>query len=624
MRRFLPPWTLLPAALICLAVAWVYRSTLGFGWLWDDAVTVVDNPLLRNGAGLGRIWAGSGTPDYFPLTATVQWVLWHLGGVQPAGYHAANVGLHLIAAFLFWRVLAKLGVGPAWVGGLLMAVHPVMVESVAWVSELKNTLSLPLLLGAFLFYLESGEGSRPAYGAALLCYLAALLCKTSVVMFPGVLLLYAWWRRGRIDRRDLRSSAPFFALSLALGLVTVWFQDQRGMQAGILPLGGLASRLATAGLTTGFYLSKTVFPTGLRPVYPRWPVDPPGWVQLLPLLSLGAAAGWLLIRPGPVRRTVLFGLGFFLLNLLPVIGLVPVAYFHISWVADHFAYLPLLGVFGLAAAAIGRWLPPAAGRAVALALATLLASASRGYSRHFQNEETLWAYVLRQDPGSWVAHNNLGKTLIKAGRPEEGIPQLEEALRVGPPFAAADIDLNLGFALALAGRPFEAIRRTEEATRLRPNDAEAHSNLGNLLSQTGQVADAIDQYRQAVRLNPNSAGVHNNLGIALTREGRTAEAILECAEAVRLEPGYLDARYNWAVALGHAGRNAEALAQFRQVLEQAPDRADAHNNLGIVLAGLGRVAEAQAEFEAALRLKPDFLQAAQNLARSRRAQAAPP
>jgi tetratricopeptide (TPR) repeat protein len=344
--------------------------------------------------------------------------------------------------------------------------------------------------------------------------------------------------------------------------------------------------------------------------------------------------------------------------LMPVLGFVPVAYYHISWVADHFSYLASLGLFGLVAAAFATeraWLPESriardrartpshrspdtrlggwaidgrrsvlTGLVAAVIVAGLLAEESRRYSKVFKNEEALWSYTPSREPQSWTALNNMGKVLLKQGRTEEAVPILEKALRLSPAYVAGDIDLNLSMALALQGRPFEAIRRCQEAIRLRPGDAGAHGNLGNLYSELGRLPEALAEYEEAVRLQPDSAAAHNNLGTALTSAGRLPEAIAECAEAVRLDPQFVDARYNLAVALGRAGRNLEALSQFEKVLRLAPDRPDAHNNLGIVLVGMGRLPEARAEFEAALRLKPDFGQAIENLAHVNRASAPAP
>jgi hypothetical protein len=401
----------IPAALIVLAGCLVYWPSIRGGWIWDDAEEVAQNPVLRDSDGLEKIWFAPAGTDYFPLKTTVQWLEWRAWGDDPAGYHAVGIALHLLSAFLFWRLLRRLGLRWAWAGGLLFAVHPLAVESVAWIAELKNTLSLPFLLLAMLAYVEFSDrsdgaiqpgaatrtqgrdgrparplsapgsaGARPYYLLSLVLFLLAMLSKSSVVMFPVVILLYCWWKRGRIGRADLAGAAPFFAVSLGLGFVTVWFQHHRAIVAGHRLAGSLLSRLAGAGLSLGFYLGKCLWPTGLLPIYPRWEIDPVTPLDFAPWLAMAAIFACLWSRRDAWGRHAIFGLGFFAVNLLPVTGLVAMSYLRISRVADHFAYVPLLGILGLAVAGADRltsadrplvpdWLMKSGIAAVALALA---------------------------------------------------------------------------------------------------------------------------------------------------------------------------------------------------------------------------------------------------------------
>src|SRR5665213_1678184 len=335
------PSMLIPAAIILLAGWLAFGPSIHGGWVWDDTEEVTQNTVLRDPAGLQKIWLAPAGTDYFPLKTTVEWLQWRAWGGDPAGYHAVNIALHLLSAFLFWRLLAKLGLRQAWIGGLLFAVHPLAVESVAWVAELKNTLSLPFLLLAMLAYLDyddfseakipveriapnalaAGRNQASALGAmrstyllSLLFFLLAMLSKSSVVMLPAVILLYCWWKRGRIR----------------------W------------------KRLTAAGLALAFYLGKCLWPFGLLPIYPRWGIDPTAILPYVPWLALALMAGWCWRRRAAWGRHVLFGLGFFALNLAPVLGLVAMSYLRISRVADHFAYLPLLGVIALVTAGVDQ------------------------------------------------------------------------------------------------------------------------------------------------------------------------------------------------------------------------------------------------------------------------------
>ncbi|HEX3729252.1 MAG TPA: hypothetical protein VHV47_05580, partial [Opitutaceae bacterium] len=350
------------AALIVLAGLWAYWPALQGSFLWDDLAEIPQNAILRDPGGLTRIWLGQAGPDYFPFKTSLQWIFWHAWGGNPLPYHLINLGLHLLAALLFFRLLRRLGVAFAEIGALLFAVHPLAVESVAWIAELKNVLSEVFVVAAANAYLgfdlSSGVRARRCYGLALVRFALALLSKSSVVMFPGAILLYAWWRRGRVRREDLRASLPFFGLSLLLGLVTVHFQYHRALAQWTIPLHGVGPHLLVASYAVCFYLWKSVAPFGLHLMYAPWDVSAPSAVQFLPLLVLVLLAAWLWSRRAAAwGRAAIFGLGFFLLNLLPVLGFLPMSYMHLGWVADHFAYLSLLGIAGLAAAAAGRLLP---------------------------------------------------------------------------------------------------------------------------------------------------------------------------------------------------------------------------------------------------------------------------
>jgi tetratricopeptide (TPR) repeat protein len=547
-----------PAALILLAGWLVYWPSIHGGWVWDDTEEVTLNPVLRDPAGLGKIWFSPAGADYFPLKTTVQWFEWRLWGADPAGYHAVSIALHILSAFLFWRVLAKLGLRLAWVGGLLFVVHPVAVESVAWIAELKNTLSLPLLLFAMLAYIEfdkrgsdpkSLNPGAPFYLLSLFAFLLAMLAKSSVVMFPIVILLYCAWKRGRVDRKDLAASAPFFGIGLGLGFATLWFQHHRAIVAGHVVAGGIFTRIVCAGTSILFYLWKCLWPAGLLPIYPRWQIDPASPLQYLPWVVVIALAGILWSRRDTWGRHVLFGLGFFAINLLPVLGLVAMSYQRMSWVADHFAYISLLGVIALAVGGLDQLtasrtqgIAIAAGLGAAVAIAAL-AWQSRQYAEIFHDDEALWTYTVERNPDAWAAQGNLGYALFQEGRVPESIPYYREALRLNPDYA------------------------------------EARYNLGTSLLQMNQVGEAIAEYERAVLLQPASGGMQNNLGTALVRAGRLPEAVGHFEQAVQLEPDNAEAHHNLGNAMLLTGRLAEAIRQYEEALRLSPDDSAAKSGL---------------------------------------------
>ena len=641
---------LLGALLIAAAACFALSSAFHGNWLWDD-FEISDDSNLRSLAGLARIWFAPTTPDYAPVKSLFLWVEWHLWGDNLFLYHVANAGMHALAAILLWRVLVRFGVKLAWLGGLIFVVHPLTVESAAWISEIKNTLSLVLLLWGFLAYLDWDEGRPWKYTLALILFLAAMLAKASVVMFPAVLLLHAWWRRGRIDRRDVRAATPFLAVSVALGIVTVWLQVTRAISHWNLPHETFMERIAGAGLAIRFYLGKCLFPSNLMPIYPGWRLHPLSASLFLPWGILGALVIVLIrvaMASGRFRaaaRAFLFGLGWFVLNLFPVLGFLPMSYQHVAPVADHFCYLSLAGLVGLAVAGLGSLPAPSrpAVWIVAAGVVAGLAVQSRRYAALFIDQETLWAYNLAHNQTSRAVRVNEGFILHHDGRDEEAIRNYEEAIRLDPEDAQAEEELatihlgqnrsreaaehfsraishyeraleidpsrietrrSLAKTLANSGRRGEAIREYERILKERPDDAETENNLGKALAEEGRTAEAIGHIKKALALSPDFAEAENSLGMALLSQGRQDEGMRHLERAIRLEPRLAEAQNNLGLALVRAGRPLDAIPHIRTALELQPGLHQAENNLGYALAAAGRSQEAVSHFEKALRLVP--------------------
>lgn len=597
---------------IALAVAIAYAPALRGGWVWDDDSEIVSNATVKDPAGLGRIWNGAGTVDYFPLKTTFQWLQWRAWGDNPFPYHVTNVALHALSALLVWHLLARLGLRCGWVGGLLFAVHPLGVESVAWIAEFKNAVSLPPLLMSAAAYLVFLRTRGPAgYAISLLLFVVAALCKSSVVMLPPVLLLLAWWSAGRLDRRDVLAAVPFFVVALVLGIVTIWFQHVRAIAHWELPAASMVERLGRAGAAAVFYLGKSVLPVGLQPLYPRSVPDSSPLVQVVAWIGIGATlfVAWRARRSW--GRHALLGFGWFGLNLLPVLGLVNMSYLHFAWVADHFAYVSLVGVVGLGTAIIeiawrqspaARWLVPLA----VLGIAVAGIQQSRRHAALYRSEETLWTHVLHRQPDSVVAHNNLAVALVRKQQFDAALERATTALRLAPDYVAAHE--NVAIALAGLGRIDDAARALAEAERRGGRSAAARVAVGTALLRAGRVAEAIARYEAALVLNPEDADAHKGIAVALYLTGRIEEAIPHYRRALQLAPDAAT-HTNCGVALVAAGRAAEAVAHYREALQLAPAAVETHYSYGIALVRLGRPAEARAEFETALRLNPAHAEA---------------
>jgi protein O-mannosyl-transferase len=518
-----PNWKLLlPRALLIVAAGfWVFAPALHGDWLMDDDFYLTQNALLNDPARLWKIWFAPGSLiEYYPIEASLQALEWRLWHMDTLGYHLTNLVLHVIGALLVWRLLAKFGLRLAWLGGFLFAVHPAVVESVAWISEFKNTLSLPFFLLAMCAWIDYEERGRESdYFLALGLFLVAMLCKISMALFPFVILLYAWRKRGRIGWGDLKAGAPFFAISLILGLTTIlvgdWFREAHLQSSSNPQIGGFSTRLVLAGFSIAFYFSKCVWPVGMLPIYPKWPVDPHSPISFLPWPVLGGVICWFWSKRASWGRHALLGVGFFLINLLPFIGFNSVTYMGFTWVMDHFLYLPLIGLIGLAIAALeqveGRisddrrpWL--AGMTAVVLAL---LAWESHGYAGIFIGPEKLWTYTVERNPTSWLAHNNLGNVMLETGRVPEAIQEYGKALQFNP--HSVEAHNNLGLALNQEGRTSEAIDNYELALKDNPHFGLALSNLGNVLARMGRVREAIANYEQALLVDPHNSDARANL-----------------------------------------------------------------------------------------------------------------
>ncbi len=632
-----------------MAVAFcAYLPAIHSDFIWDDNLMVTNNPLLKDEEGLKDIWFSTKPYDYFPVTLTSFWIEWRLWGANPTGYNVANIFLHGLGAALFWRVLRRLSVPGAWLAAMVFALHPVCVASVAWIAERKNTLSLVFFLLTLLAWLRfEQEGQRRFYWLALGGFLLALLSKTSVVMLPVVLLGLRWWQTGKIGRQTLLRTVPFFVLSLALGLVTVWFQMNRSIGDEVVQVESFAGRLAGAGWALWFYIYKALAPVHLSMIYPRWDINPASVMVWVPgILFAGMLVVFWCCRES-VGRHALMALGYFAVMLAPVLGFFDMYYFLYSRVADHWQYLPLLGMIALVVGALTHWASFKFNRnsrwpsGIAVSALAVLAVLTWEQARAYKDRETLWRHTLRKNPKAWVAHHGLAAELKKQGRTEDAMQQYYSVLRIRPN-EEAHYDLgvalehqgrleeaaqhyrdtgpmaprhhrgysNLAGVLARLGRNEEAIECLLKAIQLKPDLAKAHNNLANVFHTEGQLEAAIRHYSEALRHKPDYFEAHNNLGVALEIAGDRDEALRRYGSALELKPDYIEAHFNAGNLLFKMEQFLRAERHYREALRLNPDLVAAHYNLGLALARLERNAEALGAFREALRLKPDFEEAA--------------
>jgi Flp pilus assembly protein TadD len=609
-------WLFVFALSIVLLI--VYQPVWNGDFLWDDAAHVT-RPELRSWQGLWSIWSAPGvTQQYYPLTHTLFWLQHRLWGDTPLGYHLVNIVLHAAAASMAALVLYRLAIPGAFLAAAIFALHPVQVESVAWITEIKNTLSAVFYLGAAIAWLRYREKANAgAYALALGLFVLALCSKTVTATLPAALLVIEWWQRGRLSwRRDVLPLVPFFILGVAAGLSTVWVERSLvGAEGGAFDFTPI-ERALIAGRALWFYAGKLLLPVNLVFSYPRWSVNQGAWWQYAyPAAAITVlAVAWSLRRRW---RGPLAGMLYFACTLFPALGFFNVYPFLFSFVADHFQYLASLGLITLAAAGLARllerrrlWGRPAA-NAICLAVLSTLAVLTWRQSHVYANVESLYRATIEGNPESWMAHNNLAGALIARGAVDEAVGHIEKALALKPDYAEARS--NLGLALASRGRIDEAAAQYRKALELQPAYAEAHNNLGFLLARRGQVDEAIAHFRRALEIDPGLAKAHYNLAEILTARGQTDEAAAHLRMTLALRPEYAEAHNSLGVILAESGKVDEARDQFLSAVDLNPQYAEARNNLGIVLARSGHLDEAIAHFRKAMQDDPASTEIRDNL-----------
>ena len=583
------PGTRLGSAGIALAIAIAsfaaYWPAIHGGWLWDDRLEIVDNVNVHAASGWWRCWVAPEGMDYFPIKGMAQWAEWHLWGNLTTGYHLANVALHLIASLLAWRLFTRLGIAFGWVGGAVVALHPLAVESVAWIAEFKNELCLVFLLMAANGYIASERGGpKRSYVLALTAFVLALLSKSTVVMFPVVCLCYDLWAKRRIVWRDLLRAAPFFLASLLLGLVTVAFQSRRAIGlAGPMP--GLHDRVGQAGWSLLAYLGHAVLPWHLTPIYLPIAADLPVIVPWV-LLCLIAVALW--IAGGVWRRHGLMALAVFSALLAPILGILPMSYLRVAPRADHLAYIGLIPLGALAAGIAGR-MASLERRLGAVAIGCILIGCfvgTRSQAAIFSSPRALWSAATERSPRSWLAAANLGKEALDERQFQEAASLLDRAEALRPD--SAEVRLDRGNAYKQLGQPGIADAEYRKAIALDPSFPGAYYDLGVLLLERGDAVGASEALKEALHLDANDAAAHNDFGLALNRMGDVRQASLEFSEAIRLDPANKEAHLNLGNLLAREGKPAAAITQYRLALAIDPTYAAARANLAEVLRAYGR------------------------------------
>jgi Flp pilus assembly protein TadD len=593
-------WELLAGVLIVGASCVVYWPSLHGEFLLDDDQLVTESPLVHATDGLYRMWFTIEALDYWPVSNSAFWAEWRLWGKETTGYRVVNLALHIANALLVWAVLRKLQIPGAWLAGLLFAVHPVNVEAVAWIAQLKTVLSATFFLVSIWCYLQfdargalqssdgradSGAGSNAWYVLSLVTFVIALLSKGSVATLPVLLLIVLWWYHGKIKGRDVVRVAPFFLVAIVLAAVNIWFQSH-GKTLDIRQA-SFGQRILAAGAVGWFYLYKAIVPLNLSFVYPLWQVRTADWRWWVPLAAtvLVTVALWSGRNSPrwPWIRPVLCAWLFYWAALGPVLGLADVAYMRFSLVADHYQYLALPAMLAVLAAAVWTLAmrlqrPWQTGVQVGIGVVVIaLAFLAIRQSALYDDRFTLYTNTLQKNPTCCLAYNNLGVVLMDAGRTSEAIDELNKALQIEPGYSGARY--NLAVALGMTGRQREAVEQYRLTLKDEPDNEKALVGLAIALDQAGEQRAAIDVFKTALKLNPNNEKTHMGLAIVLDQIGEKSAAIEELRIALQLNPNDAAIHNKLGIKLSEVGQLPEAIEEIRKAAKLEPSNMDYQGNL---------------------------------------------
>jgi protein O-mannosyl-transferase len=567
------------AMVLVLATIFAYRPAWNGGFVWDDDFYVTKNRLLTAPDGLRLIWFSLESPSqYFPLTYTsfrIERMLW---GLKPTGYHWVNILLHTANALLVWRLLAVLRVPGAWLAAGIFALHPVQVESVAWITERKNVLMGFFFLLALLAWTrfidernqrpiqrsrahgkqrakevtQAGElnpSSWRFYWLALIFYVLALCSKATACTLPAALFLILWLQKKRIDWQRVLQIAPFIILGLAMGLITIWWERYHQFTLGPMFALGPLERLIVATHAAWFYLGKLFWPAKLTFIYPQWTIEPNNPFSYIWLVAGIALCVAIYFARPYVGRSVEVAAAFFLATLSPVLGFIMLYTFRYTFVADHYQYLACIGPIALVSAGLATLTNsvvygPRLLSALGILILSTLGLLTWGQSASYRDSETLWRTTIDRNPACWMAETNLGSELSERGDIDGAIAHLEKALRLK--FDALEIHNSLTYALFRKGDADAAIEEAHVALNFDPTNADTHAVLGMALMTKGLLDEAIAQLSKAVEILPSHSRAHYHLAVALAEKGEPVDAIAHYERAIEAQPDLFEALTNLA------------------------------------------------------------------------------
>ena len=630
MKKRLSPVQTYVYAFIGIAVLLIYLPTLWNGAIWDDDLYLLNNVYLRSLKGLWKIWFEVGAePQYYPMVYSLFWIQYHLWGFHLSWYHLINVIFHALNSCLLLLVLKRLKVRGALVATILFALHPVQVETVAWITELKNLLSTFFYLLSLLAFVPVGfsKEGKSAFLKSLGCYLAslgfflfALMSKSITCSLPAAILLLLWWKHGKVRLKEIGLLTPYFVIGSLSGMLTIWMEKNVVAASGSEWNFTWVDRCLIAGRALWFYVFKLLIPVRLTFIYPRFVIDSSQvWQYIFPL-SVLALFGSLFLMRKKIGRGPLTAVLFFSGTLVPALGFFNVYPHRYSFVADHFQYLASIGFFVLIAGVVhGIYLKiPGKSRGLILTVASgiplLLALFTFQQEKIYFNLETLYQDTLSKNPRCWMAHLNLGVYYCEGGKLGESLEHLAKTVELKPDEASAYY--NIGIVLDLSGESEKSLAYFEKALELKYDYGEAHGGYATALLKMGKIDKAITHFYKALALSPvSNLAIRCNLGITLVKKGRYDEALEQYRMILQENPDYYYGHYNSGVIYDKMGRYEKASKEYEEALRLNPSYLEAYHNLGVDCFRRGDRQNALMNFQAALRINPDYSPSKQFLAK---------
>ena len=602
---------LLKCAVLITAAIWIYYPSIHGQALWDDNTEIFKNAWITQNALSWKIWVSSSGPDYQPLKTTLEWLLYHVSHGNLVLIHLTSLSLHLLSSFLIWKITSRFNPTSSWLAGLLFILHPLSVSSVAWIAELKNTLSLPLLLLAVDRFIENESSTTTDNKFSLSTFIyfsLSLLCKSSGVLFPGFILLYYFWKKTPITQKKIKHLLAYSITPLVLGLITLKLQISQALPTDANETKHIGEIIGSIIPLLGTYVSHFVWPFKLAPIYSNADT----YIGYLVGCTYLGASLWLFLHPSRTIKT----LGLFLLSaalfLLPVLGILPMSFTLISPVGDHLSYISL--AFWCISTVlvlnhVSQWCrnrfhlnPLFINLTAGIPLAFILLSESHSYAKSYQSSLNLWTRATSMTPESWFCLNNLGEAQLTQNEVAHAITTLSKANKLNP--KKTEILINLSEAYFQAHDLTQAINCAKASIAIEPTNASAHYNLANAQAARGDLNQAIVEYKEAETLEPLSAEFHYNHAIALSELGLINASMTEFETCIRLNPNSIEAYINLAIL--HASLNdwQEAGKCYSQALTLDPDQFEANYGYADTLMALNKPTEAIKYYNLALRQQP--------------------